>query len=123
MHDRAQTVLGPIADHELGVTLPHEHLVFDGSSIFAEPAASSDRDMARAAVGWETLSWLRYHPYENLDNVRMLDEDEAESELALYHKAGGGTSTGGNKPSQFLGCTDIPEVNGTGEIDGNILQI
>jgi phosphotriesterase-related protein len=91
MHDRAQTVLGPIAGDELGVTLPHEHLVFDGSSIFAEPAASSDRDMAHAAVGWETLSWLRYHPYENLDNVRMLDEDEAESELALYHKAGGGT--------------------------------
>jgi len=91
MRGVAQTVLGPIHGDDLGFILPHEHLLFDGSSIFAEPVSSSGRRLAYAPVGWETLSWLRYHPYENLDNVRMLDEDEAERELALYHKAGGGT--------------------------------
>jgi len=47
--------------------------------------------MAHAPLGWDTLSWLRYHPYESLDNVRMLDEVEATEELTLYRKAGGGT--------------------------------
>ncbi|MFW6055739.1 MAG: phosphotriesterase family protein [Chloroflexota bacterium] len=91
MKGMAQTVLGNVSGEDLGFVLPHEHLVFDGTSIFAEPASSSQRHMAHAPLGWETLSWLRYHPYENLDNVRMLDEDEAESELALYRKAGGDT--------------------------------
>jgi len=76
---------------QLGFTLPHEHLVFDGTSIFAPPAAASDRGMAFRPVGWDTLSWLRYHPYENLDNVRMLDEGEASAELALFRQAGGMT--------------------------------
>ncbi len=87
----AQTVLGSVPGEQLGFTLPHEHLVFDGTSIFAPPAAASDRGMAFQPVGWDTLSWLRYHPYENLDNVRMLDEGEASQELALFRQAGGST--------------------------------
>jgi len=87
----AQTVLGRVPGGQLGFTLPHEHLVFDGTSIFAPPAAASDRGMAFRPVGWDTLSWLRYHPYENLDNVRMLDEGEASAELALFRQAGGMT--------------------------------
>ncbi|MCK9357669.1 MAG: aryldialkylphosphatase [Dehalococcoidia bacterium] len=87
----AQTVLGTVPGAQLGFTLPHEHLVFDGTSIFAPPAAASDRGMAYEPVGWATLSWLRYHPYENLDNVRMLDEGEAAQELALFRQAGGST--------------------------------
>ena len=91
MEYSAQTVLGAVGGEELGFTLPHEHLVFDGSSIFAEPLAATDRRMALAPLGWETLSWLRYHPYENLDNVRMLDEVEASNELGLYRDSGGCT--------------------------------
>jgi phosphotriesterase-related protein len=87
----AQTVLGPLEGELLGFTLPHEHLVFDGTAIFAPPASSSDRGRAYASLGWEILSWLRYHPYENLDNVRMLDEGEAAAELALFRDAGGAT--------------------------------
>jgi len=91
MKSMAQTVLGPVDGDLLGFTLPHEHLVLDGSSIFSEPAAATDRYMAHAPLGWESLSWLRYHPYENLENVRMLDEAEAIGELALFRNAGGGT--------------------------------
>ena len=87
----AQTVLGPLESDLLGFTLPHEHLVFDGTAIFSPPAASSDRGRAYASLGWDILSWLRYHPYENLDNVRMLDEAEAADELTLFHDAGGQT--------------------------------
>ncbi len=91
MRGMAQTVLGPVDADSLGFTLPHEHLVFDGSSIFAEPAAATDRRMAHSPLGWDSLSWLRYHPYESLDSVNMLDEAEATGELSLYRAAGGGT--------------------------------
>ena len=91
MKGMAQTVLGNVSGEDLGFVLPHEHLVFDGTSIFAEPTSSSQRHLAHAPLGWETLSWLRYHPYENLHNVRMLDENEAETELTRYRKAGGDT--------------------------------
>ena len=91
MKSRAQSVLGPVDGDRLGFALPHEHLVFDGSSIFAESVAATDRHMAHAPLGWETLSWLRYHPYENLENVRMLDEAEAIDELSLFRNAGGST--------------------------------
>ena len=83
MADTAQTVLGPVAGENLGFTLPHEHIVFDGSSIFAEPAASSEKQRALLPVGWNILSWLRYHPYENINNVRMLDEQEGVDEVLL----------------------------------------
>jgi phosphotriesterase-related protein len=91
MSDVAETVLGPVRGEYLGLTLPHEHLVLDGSAIFSDPAVSSERDMARAPLGWSTLSWLRYHPYESIENVMMVDEAEAEAELALFRNAGGGT--------------------------------
>ena len=34
---KIQTVLGLIEPEELGVTLPHEHLVSDGSAWYREP--------------------------------------------------------------------------------------
>ncbi|MCK4263061.1 MAG: phosphotriesterase-related protein, partial [Dehalococcoidia bacterium] len=84
---KAQTVLGAIEGRDLGVTLPHEHLVFDGEAIFTEPSAATDRGLAHMPVSWENLSWLRYHPYENLDNVQLLDEQEAIDEAMLFKKA------------------------------------
>lgn len=88
---KAQTVLGVIEGRDLGVTLTHEHLVFDGKTIVAEPSGASERGLAGKPVSLENLSWLRYHPYENLDNMQLLDEQEAISEAMLYKQAGGNT--------------------------------
>ncbi len=88
---KAQTVLGPIDSAELGVTLSHEHLLFDGSPLFMEPAAASDRGKAHQPVDWDILSWLRYHPLENIDNLSLLDEDLAVRELMHFVAAGGRT--------------------------------
>ena len=35
-------------------------------------------------MGIENLSWLRYHPFHSLDNMQMLDEQEAIQEVVLY---------------------------------------
>jgi phosphotriesterase-related protein len=86
---KAQTVLGPVAGAELGITLAHEHILFDGSALYSEPSASSDKARAFKPVDWDVLSWLRYHPFENLDNLRLLDEEMMTREV-LYFKAAGG---------------------------------
>ncbi|MBA7715782.1 hypothetical protein ES703_124840 [subsurface metagenome] len=88
---KAQTVLGLVEGKDLGVTLPHEHLVVDGKAFYAEPSGATNRGLADKLVDIGNLSWLRYHPYENLDNVRLLDEQEAIDEVMLFKKAGGNT--------------------------------
>ena len=88
---KAQTVLGMIEGKELGVTLPHEHLVFDGKFMVAEPSGASERGLANKPVSLENLSWLRYHPYMSMDNMRLLDEQEAINEAMIFKQAGGNT--------------------------------
>ncbi|MFC1931076.1 phosphotriesterase [Chloroflexota bacterium] len=88
---KTQTVLGWIDGIDLGVTLPHEHLVCDVSSVYAEPSNATDKDMAHKPVNLETLNWLKYHPLESIDNLQLLDEQEAIDEAMLFKKAGGNT--------------------------------
>ena len=89
MRGKVQTVLGPIDAESLGVTLPHEHCLFDLSMWFAEPKRSSERHRAYQPVTLENLGWVRYHPYNNRDNWVMLDEDIAIKELERYRRFGG----------------------------------
>lgn len=88
---KVQTVLGVMASQDVGVTLPHEHFLIDGKGTFREPEAASDRALAYQPIDWHNLSWLRYHPYQNLDNMRLLDEQEAIDEAMIFKKAGGRT--------------------------------
>ena len=74
---QVQTVLGVIDGAELGITVPHEHLLFDGTSVFRAPEAAEERELAYQPVQLGNLSWLQYHPFENLDNVRLTDVQEA----------------------------------------------
>jgi predicted metal-dependent phosphotriesterase family hydrolase len=41
---KAQTVLGAVDGEDLGVTLAHEHILMDGSALYSEPSASSDKE-------------------------------------------------------------------------------
>lgn len=89
---KAQTVLGIIEGKDLGVTLLHEHLFMDHAKAnFTEPSGASERALAYKPVSIEILSWLHYHPGENLDNMQLLDEQEAIDEAILFKKAGGNT--------------------------------
>jgi phosphotriesterase-related protein len=91
MAGRIQTVLGPIEPEELGITLSHEHIVIDGSSWFIEPPEASEKHLAYQPVSLENLWWVRYHWFQNLDDVRHLSEEEAVTELSHFRMAGGGT--------------------------------
>lgn len=76
---------------EMGITLAHEHIVSDGSAWFVEPAEATEKKMAREPVSLETLWWVRYHWFQNHDDLLMLDEEEAADELLHFQRAGGRT--------------------------------
>ena len=89
LRGKIQTVTGPIDAERLGVTLTHEHLIVDLESIFTEPPAPDQKALAYEKVDMSNLGWLRYNPFMNLDNIRLLDEQEAVEEARLFKQAGG----------------------------------
>ncbi len=88
---RAQTVLGIIDADDLGVTLPHEHLLTDISCYFVEPTEASERKLAHQPITLENLYWVRLHYSNNADNLKLTDEQLAIKEALLYKWAGGDT--------------------------------
>jgi len=91
---KVQAVLGLIEPEEMGITLPHEHLIADGTVkgiYFTEPEATSERMYAYQPVSLENLSWVRYHLKENLDNSVLLDEKMAIKEVMEFRLRGGKT--------------------------------
>jgi phosphotriesterase-related protein len=88
---KVQTVLGLVEPCALGVTMPHEHLFVDISSMFDPPTEASDRSRAYAPFALEHLGWIRLHYFRHYPNLVLDEEDTAASELALYKAAGGST--------------------------------
>ena len=89
---KVQTVLGPVDGDELGLTLPHEHLLLDLSVRFQLLDESmSTRIMSQKPVSFEIIGWLRFHLFENRDNLMLDDEERAIKEASLYKRAGGKT--------------------------------
>jgi phosphotriesterase-related protein len=88
---KAQTVLRTISAESLGVTLVHEHLLLDLSLFYSEPQEASGENMAYKPVSLENLSWVRLHPLNNLDNLKLTDEQLAIKEASIFKQAGGAT--------------------------------
>ncbi|MBA7581936.1 Phosphotriesterase homology protein [subsurface metagenome] len=86
---KAQTVLGAISPKELGVTLPHEHLIIDMTSWFIEPSEDTEKTMAHQPITLNILWWLHYHFNQNLDDNMLDDEKLAIGEVLRFRNAGG----------------------------------
>ncbi len=86
-----QTVLGPIAPSEMGITLMHEHLLLDATPWFQEPEEASRRALAHRPVSMEMLGALRNDPFLVRDNCELTDEGAATEEVTLFRLAGGRT--------------------------------
>ncbi len=90
MPSYVQTVLGPVASDQLGVTMMHEHLLADATVLYEEPSTASDKFMSRQPITIETLNWLRYHYTNHLDNLQQGDVDVAIDEAMMFKGEGGG---------------------------------
>lgn len=87
---KVQTVLGLIDGDELGLTLPHEHLLLDLTVRFKMTEESvSARVMAGKPVSQDMIGWLRFHLFENRDNLLLDDEEMITREVSRFKVAGG----------------------------------
>lgn len=86
---KIQTVLDLIEPDELGLCLPHEHIVCDGWCWFKDPDKATDRYWAHQPVSLESLWWIKYHWFQNLDDLRLISEERAVRELNDFALAGG----------------------------------
>ena len=86
---KAQTVLGPIAPEELGVTLTHEHLLIDMSPLFSPPEQAGAKGFYYEPVSLETAGRIRHWGARNLDNVQLTEVDTAIDEANIYKQYGG----------------------------------
>lgn len=88
---KIQTVLGPIEARDMGVTLAHEHILIDAIFMYVEPKLAGQQAFAHQKIDLRNLGWVRYNWTNNVDNVRLFDEDTAVAELRHFLAAGGRT--------------------------------
>ena len=86
---QVMTVLGPIPAAELGITLPHEHILNDCRCWWHRPTGPLRQHLATAPVHQGIIGELRMDPFVNLDNCALDDEPLAIAELMAFRGEGG----------------------------------
>lgn len=86
----AMTVLGPVPVAELGITLPHEHLLIHIPD-FIDLDEQTLRGHQNEPVTLENLGWIRQYWTYNRDNLQLTSESLAITEVARFAAAGGTT--------------------------------
>ena len=84
------TVTGPVAPGELGLTLPHEHVLFDLGN-WLLPSPPHKRALVGETVRADTFAEVYRDPLAFRDNLVFADEAVAAQELRWFAAAGGGT--------------------------------
>lgn len=86
-----QTVLGPISPNALGITMMHEHLIWDQAVYLNQRAdLSAEEAFLEQPVCTEKMQKTRYYYlHAHRDNVVQYDGEEATEEVALFRRAGG----------------------------------
>ena len=86
-----ETVLGPVAVEEVGITLPHEHLLVDlVVPYFEQPSDDPDGDaIASFTAAMRERALVNCNAFA--DNLRLDDVDAIVAELEPFAAAGGST--------------------------------
>lgn len=85
---KIQTVTGIIDPADLGVTLPHEHLLIDINFTRLIPSEAGAKGRAGQPMTIENL-WHIRRDWRNAADRNLSDEDEVIGEVLLYKRAGG----------------------------------
>ena len=123
MKGRVQTVLGPIAPADMGVTITHEHILSTMPHLTDTPPEDPERRaFFDEPVTMENLGALRFGSLLNYDNCQLDSIETAIEEVSRFGRAGGGTiveatSLGiGRNP---VGLARISEASGVSLIMGS----
>ena len=118
-----RTVTGDVDSAELGLVLPHEHLVNDNEVAFRPAAEPRLRALLDAPVSADLAWLLADHPYENADNCRLDDAGAMAADLRTFAAVGGRTVVDLTPPGigrdpqrlrQLSQETDVQVVMGSG---------
>jgi phosphotriesterase-related protein len=85
------TATGPIDPRELGVTLPHEHILIDLTCYWSPPSDESLHALAQAPLNLEALGLSRTDPFFSRDNCLLSDLETATEEVGRFRELGGRT--------------------------------
>jgi len=85
------TVLGEIADDELGVVLPHEHLIANATGQWIFPADAADLAEYTRDFELRMRGTVQTHPFSYRHAMHQLELEPALEELASFKARGGGT--------------------------------
>jgi phosphotriesterase-related protein len=92
MSKKAVTVLGDVSVDDLGVVLPHEHLMWDQLCwAHPEPQELGEREQFRQPVSIQNRGSVVYHAFDYRDNLRQTDVGVAVREARKFKLHGGGT--------------------------------
>ncbi|AID26199.1 phosphotriesterase family protein [Salmonella bongori] len=86
-----QTVTGPIAKEEMGLTLPHEHLFNDLSSVVDKPHYAFSEQLVDKKVSAEIQWGLKHDPYCCADNMDKKPIADVIFEINNFMSLGGKT--------------------------------
>lgn len=96
----AITTGGRVAAEELGIVLPHEHVLFDLTAYLTTPRDERERRLIDSPLTLENSAYLRRSPLVSRENLLMQSEDIAVRELRYFGDVGGRT---------LVDCT-LPEM-------------
>ena len=85
------TVAGAIPVSDMGITLPHEHILNDCRCWWHKPIEPERQHLATELLRMGIIGELRMDPFVNLDNCALDDEALAGAELMYFKNAGGRT--------------------------------
>lgn len=88
---QVMTVTGPISPEEMGITLPHEHLLLDMNWPGLWPDVSDRPDTVWEPVSITNLGALRRNYMAVRDNAILDDVVEMSAEVTCFREAGGST--------------------------------
>ncbi|MBM3948126.1 MAG: aryldialkylphosphatase [SAR202 cluster bacterium] len=89
LSSKVQTVLGPIAPQDLGITMTHEHLLIDLGCYFEPPEGATEREWVHAPLTVKRRGGIWRRGHVNLDQMRLWDERTAVEEVSRYARVGG----------------------------------
>ena len=100
MAQKIMTVCGPIKPEDLGITLPHEHILIDlRSSWKGTGEDKSNIRLFKKPVSLGNRGKIIYNTFNFIENMYHLNFDDAVKELKEFKKAGGNSivdvTTGG----------------------------
>ena len=86
-----QTVTGRIKPEEMGITLPHEHLLSSAPHVLKKNSQNKDKDTFNSPLDFKVLSRLRYSREVNKDNCSLENKGTAIEEISYFKEHGGKT--------------------------------